>query len=112
MVEFIRFNHRFDQQIGRRLVSHQLAVMLVMVMNVMVEWMNRTAERFLMMSHVTFNWRLLLRRCEWLVVVVVELSRSLLIMLLTKDERTDHTESGSLDQMSLADVTAEATSVE
>ena len=111
MVEFIRFNHRFDQQIGRRLVSHQLSVMLVVVMNVMVEWMNRTAERFLMMSHVTFNWRLQLRRCKWL-IVVVELSRSLLIMLLTKDERTDHTESGSLDQMSLADVTAEATSVE
>ena len=111
MVEFIRINHRFDQQIGRRLVSHQLAVMLVVVMNVMVEWMNRTAKRFLMMSHVTFNWRLLLRRCEWL-VVVVELSRSLLIMLLAKDERTDHAESGSLDQMSLTDVTAEATSVE
>ena len=33
-------------------------------------------------------------------------------MLLAKDERTDHTERGSFDQMRLADVAAEAASVE
>jgi hypothetical protein len=107
VVEFAGFHHRLDQEVCRRLVD-QLAVMLVM--NVMIERMNGTIKSFLMMTHVTFNWWLLLRGCEWL-VVVVELSRALLVMLLTKDEGTDHTERRSFDQMSLTDVAAEATSV-
>ena len=82
----------------------------------------RTAKRFRMDMRRHVNIALLAIRLMLLLLLLllidwVEVNRLyflmlLLVMLLAKDERADHAECRSFDQVSLADVAAEAPRVE